>query len=164
MSRAFVKEDDETPDEPLADRTVSDHRNYVTPRGLAQLEARRDELEAERLELVRRADSDDTAGDRLRYVERDLRYLRTRIESAIEVDDRARRRGAVSFGSTVTVIDGRGERLHYTIVGEDEAEPDAGLVSWVSPLASVLDGARVGQTVVWRRPMGDLELTVEAID
>ena len=54
----------------------------------------------------------------------------------------------------------RAKQRSYTIVGEDEADPDAGLVSWVSPLAKVLEGARVGEQVVWRRPAGPIELTV----
>ena len=51
----------------------------------------------------------------------------------------------------------------YTIVGEDEAEPDEGLVSWLSPLARVLEGGSVGERVVWRRPVGSLQLSIEAI-
>ena len=91
MSRAFVKEDDEAPDEPLPERPVSDHPNYVTSSGLAQLEARREELEAERLELARRADADDSARERLRHVERDLRYIRRRLDTALTIDVETRR-------------------------------------------------------------------------
>ena len=163
MSRAFVKEDDEAPDEPLLERQVSDHPNYVTPSGLAQLEARREELEAERLELARRADADESARERLRHVERDLRYVRRRLETALTVDPKTRRADEVGFGATVTVRETSGEQRDYTIVGEDEADPDAGLVSWVSPLARVLEGARVGEQAVWRRPAGSLELPVVAI-
>ncbi len=163
MSRAFVKDDDEAPDAPLPDRPVSEHPNYVTPSGLALLEARRDELEASRLELARRAAADESARDRLRYVERDLRYFRRRLETAQPVDPASREAGVAGFGSAVTVRDDAGAESRYAIVGEDEAEPDAGLVSWVSPLARVLDGAGVGDHVVWRRPAGALGLTVVAI-
>jgi transcription elongation factor GreB len=174
VSRAFVKEDDGAPDEPLPERPVSEHPNYVTRSGLARLVARVEELEAERLELARRDDEDDGTTDRLRYVERDLRYYRRRLETAAVIDSRevaldapaAAAGGSpdvVAFGMMVTVDDGSGLRQRYTIVGEDEADPDAGLVSWVSPLAKVLDGARVGDHVVWRRPAGALELVVVAI-
>jgi transcription elongation GreA/GreB family factor len=163
MSRAFVKDDDEAPDEPLPERPVSDHPNYVTPSGLARLEARRTELEAERLELARRADTDDSARDRLRHVERDLRYYGRRLKTALTVDPKSQRADVVGFGATVTVREGSGEQRSYTIVGEDEADPDAGLVSWVSPLARVLEGARVGDHAIWRRPMGWLELIVVEI-
>jgi transcription elongation factor GreB len=163
MSRAFVKDDDDAPEEALPERPVSEHPNYVTPSGRTKLEARRDELDAERLELARRADADDSAAERLRYVERDLRYYRRRLETALAVDPEARRSDVVGFGATVTVGEAAGEQRSYTIVGEDEADPDAGLVSWVSPLARVLEGTRVGERVVWRRPAGPLELTVVAI-
>ncbi|MDX1401913.1 MAG: GreA/GreB family elongation factor, partial [Kiloniellales bacterium] len=43
---------------------------------------------------------------------------------------------------------------------EDEADPASGKVSWVSPLAKALNGSKVGDVVVWRRPSGDLELEV----
>jgi transcription elongation factor GreB len=165
MSRAFVKEDDDQPDGPLPDRPVSEHPNYVTPGGLAKLEGRRVELEAERLELARRAAaSDEGARDRLRYVERDLRYLRVRLDSAIVVKPGPSAPEAVAFGATVRVREPGGDVRRYTIVGEDEADPDASLVSWVSPLARVLEGARVGETVTWRRPAGDLVLTIEALE
>ncbi len=164
MSRAFVKEDDEAPDGPLPERPVSEHPNYVTPAGLAQLEARLEELEAERLELARSAAGDETAADRLRRVERDASYFRRRLETALPVDPASRPVGVVAFGATVTVDDGSGTRQRYTIVGEDEADPDRGLVSWVSPLAKVLEGARVGDRVVWRRPVGSLELVIAEIE
>jgi transcription elongation factor GreB len=166
MSRAFVKDDDEAPIEPLPDRPVSDHINYVTPRGLAQLEARREQLESERLELTRRAEreSDDEALDRLRYVDRDLRYYQRRMESAVLVAAGGHPAGVANFGTTVTVRDQTGAEERYTIVGEDETAPQEGLVSWVSPLGAALSGARVGQTVTWRRPAGALELTVVAVE
>ena len=164
MSRAFVKDDDDAPDTPLPDRALSEHPNYVTPSGLALLGVRLDEFEAIRLELSRKAATgDESAGDRLRYVERDLRYFRRRLETAQLVEPTGREGGLVGFGVTVTVRDDGGAKSSYRIVGEDEADPDAGLVSWVSPLARVLDGARVGDHVVWRRPAGRLGLTVVAI-
>ena len=63
----------------------------------------------------------------------------------------------------MTLEDEGGQRLDYTIVGEDEADPAAGLVSWVSPLARALQDAEVGDLIVWERPMGDLELEVRRI-
>jgi len=162
MSRAFVKETDDAPDEPLPDRPLSEHPNHVTASGLEQLRGRVAELESERLELARRSAVDESARDRLRYVERDLRYFRRRLETARVVAPAGA--GRVSFGATVAVRDDAGQERRYRIVGEDEAEPERGLASWVSPLARVLDGARVGERVVWRRPAGALGLTVLAID
>src|SRR3546814_49637 len=70
----------------------------------------------------------------------------------------------VAFGARVTVKDEDGKRHDYTIVGEDESEPQNGKVSYVSPLARALDGAEVGDSIVWKRPAGDQELEVVAID
>ncbi len=162
MSRAFVKETDGAPDEPLPDRPLSEHPNYVTASGLEKLRGRVTELEAARLELARAAADDESARDRLRYVERDLRYFRRRLETARPAEPAGD--ATVGFGATVAVRDDAGQEHRYRVVGEDEAEPERGLVSWVSPLARVLDGARVGDHVVWRRPAGALGLTVRAIE
>lgn len=162
MSRAFVKEPDSgAPDLDLPERPVSEHPNYVTPAGLAELERRAGEVEARRLELLALGD-DPLNADDLRHVDRDLKYYATRIESAILVDPAAQPVDEVAFGAAVTVTDAGGERT-FTIVGEDEADLATLKVSHVSPLAEALMGARVGERVVWRRPAGDLELTVTAI-
>ena len=161
MSRAFVKEPDEgAPAEGLPERQVSDHANYVTPAGLQQLETRVGELETRRLELLDGEDPDDE----LAYVDRDLRYYTARLESAILVDLARQPRRKVAFGAAVTVSQPGGERRTFTIVGEDEADLKQDKISYVSPLAEALMDARVGKTVLWRRPAGDLRLTVEEID
>jgi transcription elongation GreA/GreB family factor len=161
MNRAFVKEPDEgAPAEGLPERQISDHDNYVTPAGLRELETRVGELETRRLELL---DGDDLA-DELAHVDRDLRYFTTRLESAILVDMSRQPRRKVAFGAAVTVGQPGGDRRTFTIVGEDEADLRQGKISYASPLAEALVDARVGTTVLWRRPAGDLELTVEEID
>jgi transcription elongation factor GreB len=162
MSRAFVKEPDSgTPDQDLPERPVGDNPNYVTPEGLAELEHRAGELESRRLELLGREDDPVAAGE-LQHVDRDLRYYAARLESAIVVDPAAQPGDEVAFGAAVTVTGEGGERT-FTIVGEDEADLAELKVSYLSPLAEALLGARVGERVVWRRPAGDLELTVAAI-
>jgi transcription elongation factor GreB len=161
VSRAFVKED-AAADEPLPERRVSEHPNHVTPAGRDQLEEAVSCLRREQSEL-QSADGAAAGGGRLQHVERDLRYFETRLRTATVVDPAGQPRDEVAFGAQVTVRDQGDERHVYAIVGEDEADPDAGKVSWVSPLATVLMGARVGQTVEWRRPMGRLTLTVEKI-
>ena len=163
MSRAFVK-DDAPSDEPLSERHVSEHPNKVTPAGLERLRTAADELEAEQAELSGLPADDAMARDRLRLVERDLRYYRDRVATAIVVDQAGQPRDEVAFGATVAAREAGGELQHITIVGEDEADRETGTVSWVSPLGRVLMGARVGDTVTWRRPAGDLELTIEAIE
>jgi transcription elongation factor GreB len=162
MSRAFVKEPDEgAPVEGLPERQISEHANYVTPAGRAQLEARVGELETRRLELLER--DDDPEGE-LDYVDRDLRYYTSRLESAVLVDLEHQPRRKVAFGAAVTVSKPGGERQTFTIVGEDEADLKQGKISYVSPLAEALLDARVGKSVLWRRPAGNLKLTVEQVD
>jgi transcription elongation factor GreB len=162
MSRAFVKEPDEgAPVEDLPERQVSEHANYVTPAGLQQLEDRVGELETRRLELL---EQDDDPGGELVYIDRDLRYFTARLESAILVDLAHQPRRKVAFGAAVTVSKPGGERQTFTIVGEDEADLKEGKISYVSPLAEALMDARVGRTVLWRRPAGNLQLTIEAIE
>lgn len=161
MSRAFVKEPDEgAPAEGLPERQVSDHPNFVTPAGLRQLETKVGELETRRLELL---DEEDLAGE-LAYVDRDLRYYTARLESAIPVDMKKQPRRKVAFGAAVTVTRPDGQRQTFSLVGEDEADLKDGKISYVSPLAEALLDARVGKTVLWRRPAGNLQLTIEAID
>jgi transcription elongation GreA/GreB family factor len=165
MSRAFVKEPESgAPGEPLPPRRISEHPNFVTPRGLAQLRQRGAELARRRAALLLAPGASADVEDELRHVERELAYFTARAASAIVVDAGLQPPDAVAFGASVTVREqaaGAPPSLRaFTIVGEDEADADAGLVSHVSPLAKALDGARVGQTVVWRRPIGDVTLTV----
>jgi transcription elongation factor GreB len=166
MSQAFVKEPDEgAPDQGLPERQISDHPNYVTPVGLRRLEQKVGELEERRLELLAAAKGDDAlAQGQLEYVDRDLRYFTRRFETAIPVDLRRQPRRMVKFGAAVTVVEQGGARRTFTIVGEDEADLKAGKISYVSPLAEALLDARVGATVLWRRPAGNRELTIDAID
>lgn len=162
MSRAFVKETDGDTHDVLPDLPVSAHPNYVTPRGLALLrerlaavQAHRDTLKVGEQETL--AEQSELAG-----VERELRYLSARVANAIEVDLSKQPRDRVAFGATVTVDSDEGEQ-RWQIVGEDEADAERGLVSYVSPLASALIGARVGDEVRWQRPAGDIMIEVVAI-
>ena len=66
----------------------------------------------------------------------------------------------VHFGATVQARTRTGNVHRFTIVGEDEADVATGKVSWLSPLAKALIGARVGDTVKWRRPAGEVELEI----
>ena len=232
MSRAFVKEPDGDSPEPLAELPLSDHPNYVTPRGLAQLRARWQATSARRDALKASADSigrqdelarlerklrwlntrvhsaievdllsqpqdrvtfgaavtvasvegeqryrivgeDEAAAEQQRVsylsplaralLERELRWLNARVHSAIEVDLLAQPEDRVTFGASVTVASAEGEQ-RYRIVGEDEAAAEQQRVSYHSPLARALLGARVGDEVIWQRPAGDLAIEVLAID
>ena len=162
MNRAFVKEPDEgAPAEGLPERQISEHPNYVTPAGLEQLKQEVGRLETRRLELL---EQDDDPEDELSYVDRDLRYFTARLESAIPVEMERQPRRKVAFGAAVTVSQPGGKRQTFSIVGEDEADLKEGKISYVSPLAEALLDARVGKTVLWRRPAGNVDLTVEEIE
>jgi transcription elongation GreA/GreB family factor len=137
MNRAFVKESDHD-GAALPERAISPHPNLVTVRGLAQLEARVRELEAER-SAARTAD--DAAA--LASVARDLRYFQARRDSARLVKPTTQP-GQVRFGVRALLrLPGGAERA-FQLVGEDEADPKAGLISYVSPLAKALMGKGVG--------------------
>lgn len=144
MSRAFVKETDQAP-EPAVARPASNLPRYITPAGLAVLH--------ERLAAAERA------GDA-----REAEDLRARIEEAVPVEPAGRPQDTVAFGATVTVEDEYKRRSTYTIVGEDEADPHAGTISWRSPLADALLDHRVGDRVTWQRPAGNLSLAIRNIE
>ncbi len=162
MSRAFVKEQDgePLPSEAL-DLPQSTYPNLMTPKGHARLEAMLSEFEHERERLK----AADRLEDRphLEGVERELRYLKGRLESAQIVAPDSQPHDRVAFGAVVTVEDANGKEHDYHIVGEDEADPEKGLVSYVSPLARALMDSQVGDSVTWKRPAGDLELEVVKI-
>jgi transcription elongation GreA/GreB family factor len=138
MSRAFVKESDGADGEELAELHVSPHRNLVTAEGLEQIEAMVARL---RDELARARAGDDRAA--VRRIQRDLRYWSERQRSA-ELVQTAAPADKARFGSIVALEYSDGRRLEYRIVGEDEAEPARGRISWVSPIASRLIGAAAG--------------------
>ena len=161
MSRAFVKEDNEAlAGEALPERPVSPGANYVTQAGFGSLRAKVDQLHVEHVQLKR--DAQDLDRPRLTRIERDLRYYQARLESAIPVDLAAQPRDEVRFGASVKTEDGHGATHTFTLVGEDEADVVHGKVSWQSPLAVALMGAKVGDTVTWDRPAG--ETTLEVLD
>ena len=139
MSRAFVRETDgaEVPQD-LPERPVSSHANFVTARGLQQIESRIHELEAAR-EAPKRSEDKDA----LSRVDRDLRYWQQRKASAKLVEPESEPQ-KVRFGVRVTVRYEDGVERSFTLVGEDEADPAQGLISWISPIAQQLIGTSVG--------------------
>ena len=141
MSQAFVKESDGEEGQQLPELLVSQHRNLVTPAGLKQIEAAVERLQGD-LSGARAAE--DRAA--IARIQRDLRYWTERLRSA-EVVAPASVNGKVRFGSTVTLEKREGERVEYQIVGEDEADPAQGRISYVSPIARLLIGASKGDVV-----------------
>jgi transcription elongation GreA/GreB family factor len=151
MSRAFVKESEGTELDALPERVVSPHRNFVTPEGLALIEATLARLGSE-LSAAR------AAGDRgaVARSERDLRYWRQRRISA-ELVEQDVSSTVVRFGSRVRLVTPDGKVAHFRIVGEDEADPRRGLLSYVSPLARELLGAAKGDEIRFRDGRAEIE-------
>jgi transcription elongation factor GreB len=164
MSRAFVKESDEDlVAGELPERPPGAQPNYVTPAGLEQLQSRFRALQEQHERLNALSAEDPLAKQKLREIQRDLRYFNAQLEHAIVVDPAGQPRDEVHFGALVTIVDEGGKKHRFTIVGDDEADVTAGKVSWASPLAKAMLGSRVGDTVIWRRPAGDMEVEIAQI-
>ena len=147
MSVAFTKEgDSEAFAADLLDRPISSHPNLVTSAGLALIEA---ELAAARAAYSSAQAGGDVAQDRtaMARATRDLRYWSARRASAQlrEIDPSL---DVLQFGGSVTFDREDGRRQTFRIVGEDEADPTRGSVSYVSPVARALLGKSVGDTAV----------------
>jgi transcription elongation GreA/GreB family factor len=142
MSRAFVRNSDADPG-PLPDKPISRHPNFVTRRGLAAIEARVRELEAQRQALREHEDASQRAG-----VERELRYWSSRRASARLVEPVPSDR--VRFGMRITLRVPSGAIQAFRLVGEDEADASTGLISWRAPLAQALLGRGAGDSVAFQ--------------
>ena len=132
MSRAFVRESDADPGQ-LPDRPISPHPNFVTRRGLAALEAQRQQVR-ERDDAAQRAS-----------IERELRYWSARRATARLVEPVPSDR--VRFGMRVMLRLPSGATQAFRLVGEDEADASSGLISWMAPLAQALLGRESGDGV-----------------
>ena len=151
MSRAFVREQDILPADVPPALAVSDHPNLVTPRGLRLIEQKVFDLN----EALDAGPGDEEKARLLR----DLRYWTHRRASAQLVEHNTRE-NEVSFGSEVTFRRYGGPPETWEIVGEDEADPAKGRISYTSPIADALLGAREGDVVEVpnRKPPLELEI------
>ena len=159
MSVAFTKEESaETASETLLpDRPISPHPNLVTDSGLRALERQLTEARA----LYEAAQKIEDVNERRRQgaiPQRDVRYFTERVRTAQVVPPPASA-DVVAFGSTVTFERDDGRVQTYRIVGEDEADPKAGSISFASPVARSLMGKAVGDVV----PSAGQELEIKAI-
>lgn len=141
----------------LPDRPISPHPNLVTEAGLKALEAQLAEARA----ACEAAKTIEDVNERRRQTAgplRDLRYLVERIRTAQVMSDPTSS-NIVAFGSTVTFSRDDGRVQTYRIVGEDEADPKTGSISYVAPVARLLMGKAVGDVV----SMGGQELEIASI-
>lgn len=159
MSVAFTKEESaETASETLLpDRPVSPHANLVTESGLKALEF---QLQQAR-EAYETAQKIEDVNERRRQAAtplRDGRYFAARVRTAQVIANPASA-DTVVFGSTVTFRRDDGRIQKYHIVGEDEADPKVGSISFVSPVARILMGKAVGDVA----GLSDQKLEIIAI-
>lgn len=159
MSVAFTKEESaETASETqLPDRIISPHPNLVTEDGLKALERQLDEAR-EAYEAAAQIEDVNEKRRQSAIPLRDIRYLTERIRTA-QVIAAPASQDKVAFGSIVTFSREDGRVQTYRIVGEDEADPKSGSISFVSPVARSLLGRSVGEAVT----SGDQELEIVAI-
>lgn len=153
---------------------MADRPNYITPEGLQNLKAEKNELwSIERPKVVKvvtwaagNGDRSENADyqygkKRLREIDRRVRFLTKRIEAAQVVNPQEQtNRDQVFFGATVVYENDREEEVSVRIVGEDEVDSTKGLISWISPVARALIKGRVGDLVTVKTPKGDEELEI----
>jgi len=151
-------------------------KNYITPAGFRRLN---DELahlwKVERPPVVETVRWAAGNGDRsengdyiygkqkLRQIDRRIRHLSKRLDSAVVVDNAGKAHERVFFGATVTFAHESGDERTVTIVGVDEIDSGDALISWRSPMATALLKARVGDVVTLRTPRGPERLEILTI-
>jgi len=152
-------------------------KNYITPPGFQKLRSELAQLlNVERPKVVETVAWAASNGDRsenadyiygkrrLREIDSRVRFLTGRIENAEVVDPGLIQSVQVKFGARITVETEDGEMRTYQIVGEDEWNIDAGMVSWKSPLASALLGKMKGDEVTLKKPSGEESLLIIKIE
>jgi transcription elongation factor GreB len=175
MSKAFVKENDGDDDAPEQEAPALPEgtKNYMTPKGHQRLL-----LELRHLVNVERPKITDVVswaaslGDRsenadyiygkrrLREIDRRIRFLTRRLEIAEIVDPTTIQSDSVRFGATVRVATEEEGEKTYVIVGIDETDGKRGRISWISPLGRALLKAKVGDSVSFRAPRGEVDLEI----
>jgi transcription elongation factor GreB len=177
MSKAFTKESDQEPEEPMQEDTISSSVNYMTPYGFDMLQNELRELfNEERPKIVEIVSWAASNGDRsengdyiygkkrLREIDRRVRYLTKRLESAKVINPKLQQDlKQVFFGATVTYKKSDGNESTVKLVGTDEADMTQGKISWISPLAKALLRSHIGDIIEFHTPSGVEEVEVLAI-
>lgn len=167
MSKAFTRENDDAPEPGSVRRPPVQLppgvRNHVTPDGLRRWKAQLEQLlDHERPPL---ADPTDTASrELLDRLDDRIARLQDCLRSAVSTPAPAIGETRVRFGAWVEVRDSAGETNRYRLVGVEEADPDQGLISWLSPLAKALLNRRPGDSTRLRLPSGETTLTIQSVD
>ena len=150
--------------------------NYITPEGAKKLQAELGHLRSrERPKVVTEVADAAAQGDRsenaeyiygkkrLREIDRRMRFLTKRLEAAVVIAPSAQSGDRVFFGACVLVEDEEGKETRYQIVGEDEIDLAQHRISWRSPLGRALLGKKADDTIVFKKPNGEIELTILAV-
>ncbi len=150
--------------------------HYLTPEGAKKYAAELNRLlTVERPKVVGEVADAAAQGDRsenaeyiygkkrLREIDRRVRFLTKRLEAAVVVAKDVKH-DEVRFGASVEVVDENGKSSRYRIVGPDEVDPGSGLISFESPFGRSLMKRRVGDVVLVRRPAGEIEVEIVAIE
>lgn len=156
--------------------TVYELATYLTREGAKKLAAELNQLvTAERPKVVQEVADAAAQGDRsenaeyiygkkrLREIDRRIRFLTKRLESAVVVEQGEALHDVVRFGAWVEVRDENGKCSAYQLVGPDEADPASGRLSFQSPLGRALLKRRVGDSVTVQRPAGEIEIEILSI-
>jgi len=151
-------------------------RNYITPKGLKSLIKELKSLKSDErprlTEIIswaagngdRSENGDYIYGKkRLREIDKRIRFLSKRIESAEVIDPVKCSADEVRFGATVTILDENDNEKTYSIVGTDEMDISKGYISWKSPLAMALLRKRTGDIITFRSPRGEQEIEITAV-
>ena len=167
MSKAFTREsDDESGAEEipsLRPQLPPGTRNYITREGADRLKHRLNDLLEKKQAMATMSNAAGTGSEAdQRKIESAIRELQQILDSVIVVEIPAVQE-KIAFGATVMVRHGNGEESAYHIVGVEEADPERGSISWISPLARALLSRRAGDKVRFRSPARDEELTIMTV-
>ena len=148
--------------------------SFLTPQGWEQLRAEHQQRWERRRETVIALAAAAAEGDRsenaeyiyrkkeLREIDRRLRYLGRILNEAKVVDALPADCSRVRFGAWVSLHNAAGEQRQIRIVGAYEARPEQGEISLDAPLAKLLLGRAVDDSIVWQRgdsPAEEWEIT-----
>ncbi len=180
MSKAFMRESDDIErDDDAGDESarIPGGKNYITPAGAARLRAELKKLRyEERPEVARVVSWAAGNGDRsengdylygkkrLREIDRRMRFLAKRLETAEIIDPLAVTATHVQFGATVTVRYEDETEKTFSIVGVDEVDVSRGRISWMSPLARALMKMHEGDVIAFNSPKGQQEIEVLTVE
>jgi transcription elongation factor GreB len=157
MSKAFTRESDDSGEEqmpPFRTQLPPGSKNYITKQGADRLKRDLDEL----LEKKQAG----TAGPEQQKNEWAIKKLQQALKSVIVAEPPADQ-DKIAFGATVVIRHDDSEEETYHIVGVEEARPELGSISWISPLARALLSRRAGDTVRFRTPAGETELAIVSV-